>query len=107
MIYPGTGFERRGARAAPAPLGPHRDYAPGNPDWIQGVVLEQSSTVSYAVEVILNRIRVLWMRHVDQIKTWAASEESWSEMTTPVDVGKEVFVPETMMPDVRAKDPVP
>ena len=27
-------------------------------------------------------------------------------MTTPVDFGKEVLVPETMTPDMRATDPV-
>ena len=41
-----------------------------------GVVLERSGHVSYIVEVILTGIHALWRRHVDQIKTWAASKEA-------------------------------
>ena len=67
----------------------------GNPDWIQSVVVERSGPVWYVVEVILNGIHVLWTRHVDQIKTWDALDEKWPDVTTPVDVGKEVLVPET------------
>ena len=80
----------------------------GNPDWIQGVVVEWSGPVTYVVEVILNGIYVLHRRHVYQIRTWVALEETarWPYMTMPVDVGKEVLVPETMMPDMRATDPV-
>ena len=39
----------------------------GNPDWIQGVVVERSGPVSYVVEVILNEIHVLWIPGGDML----------------------------------------
>jgi hypothetical protein len=47
-----------------------RDYRPRKPTWVEGVVLERNTPVTYVVEILVEGAGLRWKRHIDQLKAF-------------------------------------